>query len=140
WVVEAVAEEAAVKNALMRGLAEVVGPETVISSNTSGLSLAAMVEGCPADFRSRFLGTHFFNPPRYMKCVELAPTAETDAALFESFVSFVSFVLGKRVIRAKDTPGFISTRLGMYNLAQTIELAFKHGMRVEQVDSLTGPL
>ena len=140
WVVEAVAEDPEVKNRLMRDLSGLVGPTTVISSNTSGLSLAAMVEGCPADFRSRFLGTHFFNPPRYMKCVELAPTAQTDPDVFEGFVRFADRVLGKRIIRAKDTPGFISTRLGMYNLVKTIQLAVHHGMTVEQVDYLTGPL
>ena len=140
WVVEAVAEIPEVKRELMSAIATHVGPETVISSNTSGLSLAAMVADCPSDFRARFLGTHFFNPPRYMKCVELAPTADTDPEVFAGFFRFADRVLGKRVIRAKDTPGFISTRLGMYNLVKTIELAVQHGMTVEQVDYLTGPL
>jgi 3-hydroxyacyl-CoA dehydrogenase len=140
WVVEAVAEDPAIKNALMRQLATLAGPETVISSNTSALSLSSMIEGCPTDFRARFLGTHFFNPPRYMKCVELAPTTQTDPEVFEGVVRFADRVLGKRIIRAKDTPGFISTRLGMYNLVKTIELAIHHGMTIEQVDYLTGPL
>jgi 3-hydroxyacyl-CoA dehydrogenase len=140
WVVEAVAEDPGVKNDLLLRLAQVVGPETVVTSNTSGLSLAGMVKGCPADFRARFLGTHFFNPPRYMKPLELIPTSETDPAVFEGFVRFADRVLGKRVVRAKDTPGFISTRLGMYALSKTIELAVERGLRVEEVDYLTGPL
>jgi 3-hydroxyacyl-CoA dehydrogenase len=140
WVVEAVAEDPAVKNDLMKRLAAVVGPETVVTSNTSGLSLAGMVAGCPPNFRARFLGTHFFNPPRYMKPLELIPTSETDPAVFDGFVRFADRVLGKRVIRAKDTPGFISTRLGMYALSKTIQLAVERGLRVEEVDYLTGPL
>jgi len=140
WIVEAVAEDMAVKKAVFAALASHAGPGAVISSNTSGLSLAGMVADCPADFRARFLGTHFFNPPRTMKPVELIPTAETDPALFEGFARFADQVLGKRVIRAKDTPGFISTRLGMYALVKTMELGIRHGLTVEEVDYLTGPL
>ncbi len=140
WVVEAAAEDPAVKRDLMEAIAAHAGPETVVSSNTSGLSLAGMVAGCLPEFRSRFLGTHFFNPPRYMKPLELIPTAETSLEVFEGFARFAERVLGKRVIRAKDTPGFISTRLGMYALATTISLAVAHGLTVEETDYLTGPL
>lgn len=140
WVVEAVAEDMDVKKSVMAAIAAHVGPKTTISSNTSGLSLARMVSECPPDFRARFLGTHFFNPPRYMKLVELTPTSDTDHTLFEGFVRFADRVLGKRVIQAKDTPGFISTRLGMYALAKTLEIAFARGLRVEDVDYITGPL
>jgi len=140
WVVEAVAEEMAVKKAVMAQIAAHAGPQTVVSSNTSGLGLAKMTAECPKAFRARFLGTHFFNPPRTMKPVELIPTAETDPDLFEGFARFADRVLGKRVIRAKDTPGFISTRLGMYALAKTIEIAVAHGLTVEETDYLTGPL
>jgi len=140
WVVEAVVEDMAVKKSVMAAIAAHAGPKTTISSNTSGLSLAQMVSECHPDFRARFLGTHFFNPPRYMKLVELIPTRDTDRSLFEGFVRFADRVLGKRVIRAKDTPGFISTRLGMYALAKTIEIAFTRGLSVEEVDYLTGPL
>jgi 3-hydroxyacyl-CoA dehydrogenase len=140
WVVEAAAEDPSVKKQLMATLAEHVGPETIISSNTSGLGLAEMVADCPTDFQDRFLGTHFFNPPRYMKPLELIPAANTNTEIFEGFVRFSDRVLGKRVIRAKDTPGFISTRLGMFSLTKTIELAVAHGLTVEEVDYLTGPL
>ncbi|HXG23134.1 MAG TPA: 3-hydroxyacyl-CoA dehydrogenase family protein, partial [Chthonomonadales bacterium] len=140
WVVEAVAEDMGVKKSVMAAIAAHVGPKTIVSSNTSGLSLARMVSECPPDFRARFLGTHFFNPPRYMKLVELTPTPDTDRTIFDGFVRFADRVLGKRVIRAKDTPGFISTRLGMYALAKTLEIAFARGLSVEEVDYLTGPL
>lgn len=140
WVVEAVAEDIAVKKSVMAAIAAHVGPQTTVSSNTSGLSLTRMVSECPPDFRARFLGTHFFNPPRYMKLIELTSTSDTDRTLFEGFVRFADRVLGKRVIRAKDTPGFISTRLGMYALARTLEIAFACGLSVEEVDYLTGPL
>jgi 3-hydroxyacyl-CoA dehydrogenase len=140
WVVEAAAEDPAIKKQLMATLAVHVNPKTIISSNTSGLGLAEMVADCPTDFQSRFLGTHFFNPPRYMKPLELIPAANTDPEIFEGFVRFADRVLGKRVIRAKDTPGFISTRLGMFSLTKTIELAVKHDLTVEEVDYLTGQL
>lgn len=140
WVVEAVVEEMAVKKAVLAQVAAHVGPQTVVSSNTSGLSLAGMSANCPKAFRARFLGTHFFNPPRTMKPVELIPTDHTDPDLFEGFVRFAERVLGKRVIRAKDTPGFISTRLGMCALAKTIERAAARGLTVEETDYLTGPL
>src|SRR5260221_393717 len=84
------------------GVAAHAGPQTIVTSNTSGLSLASMVADCPPDFRARFLGTHFFNPPRYMKPLELIPQADTDPAVFEGFVRFADRVLGKRIIRAKD--------------------------------------
>jgi 3-hydroxyacyl-CoA dehydrogenase len=140
WIVEAVAEDMAVKKAVFRVVAAHASPQTVISSNTSGLSLAGMIADCPADVRARFFGTHFFNPPRYMKPVELIPTRDTDRSVFEEFARFADRVLGKRVIRARDTPGFISTRLGMYALVKTMELAVRHGMTVEETDYLTGPL
>ena len=140
WIVEAAAEDLNVKREILSQVSAYARDDAVISSNTSGLSLSAMVAHCPPGFRSRFLGTHFFNPPRYMKPLELIPTAETDPELFECFARFADRVLGKRVIRAKDTPGFISTRLGMYALAKTIEIAVYEGMTVEQVDYLTGPL
>jgi 3-hydroxyacyl-CoA dehydrogenase len=140
WVVEAIAEVPEVKRELFNRLATVIGPETILSSNTSGLCLADMVAECPPDVQRRFLGTHFFNPPRYMKPVELIPIPATDPDVLSGVSRFCERVLGKRVIMAKDTPGFISTRLGMYNLAKTMQLAFERGLTVEQVDYLTGPL
>ena len=140
WIVEAAAEDLQVKQRILKDVSQVASDTTVISSNTSGLSLSAMAAGCPAGFRSRFLGTHFFNPPRYMKPLELIPTGETDSELIEGFARFADRVLGKKVIRAKDTPGFISTRLGMYSLIKTLEIAVWLGMTVEQADYLTGLL
>jgi 3-hydroxyacyl-CoA dehydrogenase len=140
WIIEAVAEDLETKQTLLQAVAAHARADAVVSSNTSGLSLEAMVRDCPPEFRARFLGTHFFNPPRTMRPVELVPTAETDPDLFEAFAGMLDRDLGKKVIRAKDTPGFISTRLGMYALSRTIELAVRHGRTVEEVDYLTGPL
>jgi 3-hydroxyacyl-CoA dehydrogenase len=140
WIVEAVAEDMAVKKAVFATIAAHAGPDPVISSNTSGLSLSAMIADCPEPTRRRFLGTHFFNPPRYMKPVELIPAADTDPDVFEGFAQFADRVLGKRVIRAKDTPGFISTRLGIVALVRTIAAAVRHNLTVEEADYLTGPL
>jgi 3-hydroxyacyl-CoA dehydrogenase len=140
WVVEAVAENLAVKQSLFQAVAAHVGAEAVISSNTSGLDLSAMVRGCPDDFRARFLGTHFFNPPRLMKPLELVPTSETRPEVTAGFAAFAERVLGKRVIPALPTPGFISTRLGMYALCRTLGLAEERGISVETADALTGTL
>ena len=108
-------------------------PGTIITTNTSGLPVGKIAEGFSDDFRRCWFGTHFFNPPRYMKPLELIPTADTDPEVFEGFRRFADRVLGKRVIRAKDTPGFISTRLGLYSLCRAIELAVAEGLTIEEV-------
>ena len=140
WVLEAAVEELAVKQALMGRLNEVCGPRCVISSNTSGLPLARIAEGLPASFTRRFLGTHFFNPPRYLALLELIPHEGTDAAVLEFMQDFCSRALGKDVVVCRDVPGFLGNRflsaLGM----QAIGLALDEGYSVSEVDVLTGPL
>src|ERR687885_755481 len=95
-------------------VAGAAGPDAVVSSNTSGLPLRSLAEGRSDDFRRRFLGTHFFNPPRYLKLVELIPTADTDPEVLERVRAFVERVLGKGAVVAKDTPNFIANRLGSF--------------------------
>lgn len=140
WVVEAVAERMEVKQSLMARLVGAVGRETLVSSNTSGLSLNTMAQGLPTDFRRRFFGTHFLNPPRYLKLLEVAAIADSDAACINGFVGFAEQVLGHRVARAKDTPGFISTRLWIDHLMATMHAALHYGLTTEEVDLLTGSL
>ncbi|HZA81270.1 MAG TPA: 3-hydroxyacyl-CoA dehydrogenase/enoyl-CoA hydratase family protein [Actinomycetes bacterium] len=140
WVVEAVVERLEPKRELLARVEKVAGPDAVVSSNTSGLPLASLAEGRSEDFRRRFLGTHFFNPPRYLKLVELIPTADTDPEVLERMRGFVERVLGKGAVVAKDTPNFIANRLGSFAGMHDVRYALEHGYGIEEVDALTGPL
>jgi 3-hydroxyacyl-CoA dehydrogenase len=140
WVVEAIVERLEPKQELLARVEKTVGPEAVVSSNTSGLPLASLAEGRSEDFRRRFLGTHFFNPPRYLKLVELIPTADTDPEVLEGMRAFVERVLGKGAVVAKDTPNFIANRLGSFAGMHDVRYALEHGYSIEEVDALTGPL
>ena len=140
WIVEAVAEKMDIKRSVMAQVEANAGPETVISTNTSGLSLREMTADRSPGFKRRFLGTHFFNPPRYLKLLELIVLPETDPEVVAGFGRFAERVLGRRVVTARDTPGFISNRIGMWTLIDSIATAIEQGMTVEEVDYLTGPL
>ena len=140
WIVEAIAEKMAVKQAVLAQIETHAPPHAIVSSNTSGLSLAAMTQSRTEAFRRRFLGSHFLNPPRYLKLLEVIPLPETDRAITSGFRDFAEQVLGQRVVFARDTPGFISTRLGIRHLLDSIRLAVKHGLTVEETDLLTGEL
>jgi 3-hydroxyacyl-CoA dehydrogenase len=140
WVVEAVVERLEPKRELLARVEKVVGPRAVVTSNTSGLPLASVAEGRSEEFRRRFLGTHFFNPPRYLKLVELIPTADTDPEVLERMRAFVERVLGKGAVVAKDTPNFIANRLGSFAGMHDVRYALDHGYAIEEVDALTGPL
>ncbi|HKE99567.1 MAG TPA: 3-hydroxyacyl-CoA dehydrogenase/enoyl-CoA hydratase family protein [Actinomycetes bacterium] len=140
WVVEAVVERVEPKQQLLERVEKALGPATVVSTNTSGLPLARIAEGRSPDFRRRFVGTHFFNPPRYLKLVELIVPPEADPAVAAGMQAFLEQVLGKGVVRAQDTPNFIANRLGVLAGMSTVRYAFEHGFTVEEVDALTGPL
>jgi len=140
WVVEAIVERLEPKQELLARVEKVAGPEAVVTSNTSGLPLARLAEGRSEEFRRRFLGTHFFNPPRYLKLVELIPTADTDPEVLEGMRAFVERVLGKGAVVAKDTPNFIANRLGSFAGMHDVRYALEHGYSIEEVDALTGPL
>ena len=140
WVVEAIVERLEPKQELLARVEKTVGPGAVVSSNTSGLPLAIVAEGRSEDFRRRFCGTHFFNPPRYLKLVELIPTADTDPEVLERMRAFVERVLGKGAVVAKDTPNFIANRLGSFAGMHDVRYALEHGYSIEEVDALTGPL
>ncbi|HEV2871194.1 MAG TPA: 3-hydroxyacyl-CoA dehydrogenase family protein, partial [Actinomycetota bacterium] len=140
WVVEAIVERLEPKQELLARVEKTAGPAAVVSSNTSGLPLASVAEGRSDDFRRRFLGTHFFNPPRYLKLVELIPTADTGPEVLEGMRAFVERVLGKGAVVAKDTPNFIANRLGSFAGMHDVRYALEHGYSIEEVDALTGPL
>lgn len=139
WVCEAIIENMEAKRDLYRRLLPILRPDAMVSSNTSSLPLTQLAEGLPEDFRRRFLGTHFFNPPRYLKLLELIPTADTTAAEIERQTRFLEDHCGRRVVLAKDTPGFIANRFGMWSMFHAIHTAEKLGLTVEQVDAICGP-
>jgi 3-hydroxyacyl-CoA dehydrogenase len=140
WVVEAIVERLEPKQELMARVEKAVKPDAVVTSNTSGIPLARIAEGRSPDFRRRFLGAHFFNPPRYLKLVELIPTADTDGEVVEAVRQLVERVLGKGAVIAKDTPNFIANRIGSFAGMQGLRYALANDYTIEEVDALTGPL
>ncbi len=139
WVVEAVVERLDVKRSLIERIESAVGPDTIVSTNTSGLSIADIAEGRGKSFKRRFLGTHFFNPPRYLKLLELVPSHETDSEVVDRIAHFGRIHLGKGVVVARDTPYFIGNRIGVYAMLQAMR-AFTDGTyTIEEIDALTGP-
>jgi len=140
WVVEAIIEQLAPKREILARVATMRKPGSIVSSNTSGIPLHEIADGLPADFRARFLGTHFFNPPRYMKLLEIIPTGDTDPAVVAAMTAFATRTLGKGVVVCKDTPNFIANRIGTYSGMTGMRYAFDNGYTIEEVDALTGPL
>ncbi|MEW9668775.1 3-hydroxyacyl-CoA dehydrogenase NAD-binding domain-containing protein [Ammoniphilus sp. 3BR4] len=138
WVIEAIVENLAIKQQLLERVEQVWRPGTIVSSNTSGISIQQMAEGRSPAFRSHFLGTHFFNPPRYMKLLEVIPTQDTDPSTTQEIIRFAEKKLGKGVVLAKDTPNFIANRIGVFGLMTTLQAMKKHGLSVADVDALTG--
>ncbi len=139
WIIEVVIENMQVKKDLLSRIEGVWKPRTVVSSNTSGISINEMVTDCSEAFKKHFLGTHFFNPPRYMKLLEVIPGKETDPEIVRFMTDFGNKKLGKGVVTAKDTPNFIANRIGSYNLLVTVREMAEKGYTVEEVDAVTGP-
>ncbi|MCC6537948.1 MAG: 3-hydroxyacyl-CoA dehydrogenase/enoyl-CoA hydratase family protein [Bryobacterales bacterium] len=140
WVIEAVTERLDVKRALWQRVDAVRKTDAILSTNTSGIPLASIVEGFPAEFRRQFLGTHFFNPPRYLHLLELIPTPDTDPAIASFVAGFCDVRRGKGVVPCKDTPNFIGNRIGSFFGGTVAKLTAEGGYTVEEVDALTGPL
>lgn len=140
WIIEVVVENLDIKRQVFAQVDEHRKQGTVVSSNTSGISVEAMAEGRSEDFRKHFLVTHFFNPPRYLKLLEVVPTKDTDPDVVEEMRRFGEDVLGKGVVKAKDTPNFIGNRIGTYGLLVTVREMMARGFSVGEVDSVTGPL
>ena len=138
WVVEAIVERLDIKQSLYAKLEAVKKPGTAVSSNTSTIPLANLVEGRSDQFKRDFLITHFFNPPRYMRLLEIVTGPDTDADLARRVEDFADRAMGKRVVRAKDTPGFIANRIGTYWLAVAVNAAMDQGLTVEQADQIGG--
>jgi 3-hydroxyacyl-CoA dehydrogenase len=138
WIIEAVVENLDLKRALLRKVEAVRKPGTIVTTNTSGLPVGKIAEGFSDDFRRSWFGTHFFNPPRYMRLLELIPTPEADPALIEAVSHFCDVRLGKGVVRAKDTPNFIGNRIGTFSVLNVMRLMQEMDLSIEDVDALTG--
>jgi len=140
WIVEAIVEDLTVKRGLLKRVDQYRKPGAVASSNTSGLSLAAIAAHLSEDFRQHWLGTHFFNPVRFVKLVEVVPTQDTLPEVTQSMLDLFTINLGKGAIIARDTPNFIANRIGVFNALQTIKAMMRWGLTVEEVDELTGTI
>lgn len=140
WIIEVVVERLDVKKDLFARIAKVVKPTAIVTSNTSGISINKMVEDLPLEFRQRFLGTHFFNPPRHMRLFEMIPCTDTLPEVYDFIASVGSHRLGKGIVNAKDTPNFVGNRIGVHSSALTMHLMLKHDLTIEEVDMLTGPI
>lgn len=140
WICEVIIERMDIKKEMMSKIEAVRKPHTIVSSNTSGLPISEISKDCGEDFKANFLGTHFFNPPRYMKLLEVIPTESTSKEIVLRMKSFCERVLGKGVVVCKDTPNFIANRIGVFSMASIMPAFFSGRFRVEEIDLLTGPL
>jgi 3-hydroxyacyl-CoA dehydrogenase len=138
WIIEAVAEDLAIKQSLLEKIQQHLSPTAIVTTNTSGLPIAAIAQKTTADFRRRWFGTHFFNPPRYMRLLEIIPTPETNPELAAEIADFADRRLGKTVVYARDTPNFIANRIGVFSMLTALRLMQEQDLTVEEVDALTG--
>jgi 3-hydroxyacyl-CoA dehydrogenase len=139
WIIEAVAEDRAAKRALLEKVQGIRASQAIVSSNTSGISISCLSEGFSEGFRRHFLGTHFFNPPRYLRLLEIIPTQDTLPHVVEAVSRFGDVVLGKGIVLAKDTPNFIANRIGTFTTLNILRVMQEGGYTIEEIDALTGP-
>jgi len=140
WVIEAIVEKLEIKRDLFTRVEAFLKPTTIISSNTSGIQIKAMAEGMSEGFRRHFLGTHFFNPPRYLKLLEVIPTADTLPEVVSLIANFCDQRLGKGIVFAKDTPNFIANRIATFSSLNAVKVMMDGGYSIEEVDAMTGPV
>lgn len=140
WVLEAVIENIDIKKSVFEKVEKYRTPGTLITSNTSGIPIHQMIEGRSEDFKQHFCGTHFFNPPRYLKLLEVIPTKDTHAEVIHFLMNYGSLYLGKTMVLCKDTPAFIANRVGVFSIMAIFHLMNEMSMTIEEIDALTGPL
>jgi 3-hydroxyacyl-CoA dehydrogenase len=139
WIVEVVVENVKIKQELFKRIDGIRKPDAIVSSNTSGLPLKALSEGLSDGFKAHFLGTHFFNPVRYMKLLEIIPGAKTSREILDFVADFGERRLGKGIVWAKDTPNFVANRIGVQGMVRAMQLMLEEGLTIAQVDALFGP-
>ncbi|MGH9557676.1 MAG: 3-hydroxyacyl-CoA dehydrogenase family protein, partial [Bryobacteraceae bacterium] len=140
WIIEAVTENLEIKRSLWKKVEALRGPDSIVSTNTSGIPLRQISEGLSGNFHKHFLGTHFFNPPRYLHLLELIPGADTDPEIVDFVAHFADHRLGKGVVPCKDTPNFIANRIGSFFGGTIAKIAVEGDYTVEEVDAITGSL
>lgn len=140
WIIEAIVEKLEIKQSLYEKIEPHLRPEAIITSNTSGIPLASLAAGRSENFRRRFLGTHFFNPPRYLHLLEIITTPETDPTVTQFIAEFCDKTLGKGIVYAKDTPGFVANRIGNFAMLNGLGQMMELGLTTEEVDALTGTI
>lgn len=140
WIIEVVVEKLEIKKIIYEKVEQHRTPGTLVTSNTSGIPIHLMSEGRSEDFQKNFCGSHFFNPPRYLRLLEIIPGPKTDPAVIDFLMTYGDLFLGKQTVLCKDTPAFIANRLGIFAMVQTIRAATEFGLTVEEVDKLTGPV
>lgn len=140
WIIEVVVERLDIKQSIFTEVEKYRRPGTLISSNTSGIPIHLMAEGRSDDFKKHFCGTHFFNPPRYLRLLEIIPTPHTDPEVTAFLMHYGDLVLGKTTVLCKDTPAFIANRIGVYGIMAIFGLVEKMGLTVDEIDALTGPV
>ena len=140
WICEAIIEKPEPKQQLFARIEAVMKPSAIVSSNTSGIPMTVLLAGRSEKFRRRFMGTHFFNPPRYMHLLEVIPTPDTDPAVIGALREFAERTLGKGIVVANDVPGFVANRLGVYGMVATMRRMQEHNLTIDEVDGLTGQL
>lgn len=140
WVIEVVVENLDIKKKVFEQVEKFRKPGTLITSNTSGIPIHLMTDGRSDDFRKHFCGTHFFNPPRYLRLLEIIPTQQTDQSVIDFLMSYGEKFLGKTTVLCKDTPAFIANRVGVYGIMSLLHIVQKLELTVEEVDKLTGPV
>ena len=139
WIIEVVVERLDIKQQILEQVDQHRRPGSIVSSNTSGIPIHLMLDGRSDDFKRHFLGTHFFNPPRYLRLLEIIPTADTDPDLVDFMMHYGDIYLGKETVRCKDTPAFIANRVGVYAMSLIFQLTGELGLTIQDVDKLTGP-
>ncbi|MEZ5056395.1 MAG: 3-hydroxyacyl-CoA dehydrogenase/enoyl-CoA hydratase family protein [Saprospiraceae bacterium] len=139
WVIEVVIERLDIKQQIFEKVDKYRKEGTLVSSNTSGIPIHLMLNGRSDDFQKHFCGTHFFNPPRYLRLLEVIPTPKTDPAVVDFFMDYGDVYLGKKTVLCKDTPGFIANRVGVYSMAKIYQLTDELGLSLDEADKLTGP-
>ncbi len=140
WIIEVVVERLDIKKIIYDKIEQFRKPGTIISSNTSGIPIHLMAEGRSEDFKKHFCGTHFFNPPRYLRLLEIIPTPETDPAIIDFLMNYGDLILGKTTVLCKDTPAFIANRIGVYSIMVVFALVDKMKLSIDEIDALTGPI
>jgi 3-hydroxyacyl-CoA dehydrogenase len=140
WIIEVVVERLDIKQKIFEQVENFRKPGTLITSNTSGIPIHMMAEGRSDDFKKHFLGTHFFNPPRYLRLLEIIPTPHTDPEIVDFLMNYGDLYLGKTTVLCKDTPAFIANRIGVYGIMAIFKLVEKLGLTIDEIDSLTGPI